>query len=57
MPKHRITSKTDEDEEGESLEELEEGAQDSGSTSISAADSETESVDKTEDVDELALTA
>ena len=52
-----LLQKTDEDEEGESLEELEEGAQDAGSTSISAADSETESVEKTEEVDKLAVTA
>ena len=52
-----LLQKADEDEEGESLEELKEGAQDAGSTSISAADSETESVEKTEEVDELAVTA
>ena len=52
-----LLQKADEDEEGESLEELEEGAIDAGSKSISTADSETESVDKTEEVDELAVTA
>ena len=52
-----LLQKTDEDEEGESLEELEEGTQDAGSKSISVADSETESVEKTEEVDELAVTA
>ena len=52
-----LLQKADEDEEGEILEELEERAQDAGSTSISAADSETESVEKTEEVDELAVTA
>ena len=52
-----LLQKADEDEEGESLEELEEGAKDAGSTSISTADSEAESVDKTEEIDELAVTA
>ena len=52
-----LLQKADEDEVGESLEKLEEGSQDAGSTSISAADSETESVEKTEEVDELAVTA
>ena len=52
-----LLQKADEDEEGESLEELKEGAQDSGSTSISTADSETESLEKSEEVDELLLQA
>ena len=52
-----LLQKADEDEEGESIEELEEGAQDSGSKSISTADSETKSDKKTEEVDELAVTA
>jgi DNA-directed RNA polymerase, beta subunit/140 kD subunit len=52
-----IFQKADEDEEGGSLEELEEGAKDDGSKSISKVDSEAESVDKTEEVDELAVTA
>ena len=45
------------DEEGESLDELEEAAEDAGNTSIAAANSETESVETTEEVDELAVTA
>ena len=45
------------DEEGERLDELEEAAEDAGNTSIAAANSETESVETTEEVDELAVTA
>ena len=52
-----LLQKADEDEEGDIQEESEEGAQSACSKSISAADSETESVDKTEDVDKLAVTA
>ena len=51
-----LLQKTD-DEEGESLDELEEAAEDASNTSIAAANSETESVETTEEVDELAVTA
>ena len=51
-----LLQKTD-DEEGESLDELKEAAEDAGNTSIAAANSETESVETTEEVDELAVTA
>ena len=48
-----LLQKADEDEEGGSREELDEGAQDTSNTSISVADSENESVEK----DKLAVTA
>ena len=51
-----LLQKTD-DEEDDSLDELEEAAEDAGNTSIAAANSETESVETTEEVDELAVTA
>ena len=46
-----LLQKADEDEEGE------EDLKDADSTSISATDSKTESVEKTEEVDEIAVTA
>ena len=52
-----LLQKADEDEDGESLEELGKGSQDVASKSISAADSETESVEKTEEGDELTVIA
>ena len=52
-----LLQKADEDDEEQRLEESEEATNDAGSTSISTADSETESIKKTEEVDELEITA